>query len=222
MIEYLPNLDDGIQALAFVPMLTTLYGRDEEPYRFVRVLGSGLINGRATQPVTIEDTSFVIENVDIETFVTFLSYGYTPYLECALTGFESGLGFEPYQEFFVSQANIRHYENRAQELLKLADNKKLSLIGKTKMSQSTSELCDELDGVLSMWEMLMNTGTIRPTNCLQLAKFQHKSEVMIPMKRYQEKYEELEHRMLYNTYSDIPFKVTEEKRAKFLSVFKNM
>lgn len=219
MIDFLPTIGDGIQYHGFTPMLATLYGRDEAPYRFLRIVDKGILNGRSSQVVESGNYSCVVENVDIETYLTFLTYGYTPYVECALTGYSSGIELDEVPEYFISQAVARNYEKRVQTLLSIAENKRLSLLGGLKMAKDTSELCDELEGALAMWEMLMNTGTERPRNCLELIKGQHKGEVRIPLKRYKEKYEELEDRTLYNNFANIPFKITDDMRNRLLSAF---
>ena len=222
MIDIMPSIGDGVQYYAFVPMLATLYGRNEEPYRFLRVVDKHVVNGRNVISHEENGMHFSIENVDIETYLTFISYGFTPYIETVMTGFKSGLNLSEYSQYFMSQAVFRNYEDRILTLLDITKNKKFSFITGTTANQSTQELCDEIDGALVMWEMAMNLGKVNPTDCLSYVKKQHGTELLIPSKRFNEKFNELDERLLMNQFANVPFKITNELRTRLITAFTNL
>lgn len=219
MIDIMPSIQDGIEYYSFVPMLSTLYGRNEEPYRFLRVVDEHVLSGRSTQTYEENSTNFIIENVDIKTFLNFISYGYTPYIETVMTGFKSGLDLSNYTQFFMSQAVFRNYESRITSLIELAEKKKFSIAGATTSNSTTQELCDEIDGALMMWEMSMNLGDLKPTNCLPYIQKQNGSSLLIPIKRFKEKFNELDERLLMNQFVNTPFKITNDLREILISAF---
>lgn len=210
-------MNDGIDYYLFVPQSITLYGRDEGPYRFLRVVDKESTKlGRSFVEREIDGDKCIIETVDIETFLSFISYGYTPYIECLLSGYTNAFGLEQYPIYYISQAMLRNYEMRIKELLEAAQTRKYSIMSMTTINESTSELIDEITACLAMMEMLMNTGKIAPRNCLAN---NNKHSMLIPTKKFESKFNEIEERFANNNMHNLPFKVTEDKRHQLLTAF---
>ena len=217
-------MSDGLSYYLFVPMLATLYGRDRFPHRYLRVVDEAdiygstrHINAFAEDPGDPEG-SCIVETVDTSTFMEFISFGYTPYIECAFSGFKTGLDLSSVSEYIFTEAALRNYEARAKTLIDLAERKRYSIAGKSTASQVTSELVDETLGVFAMWEQLMNRGRVVPLNCLESMPGK-KHFATVPIKTFKERFNELEDRMLISNYTQMKYKLSSRERDLFKSYF---
>ena len=148
----------------------------------------------------------------------FISFGYTPYIECAFSGYKTGLDLSEVPEYVFTEAALRNYEARAKTLIELAERKRYSIGGKSTASQVTSELVDETLGVLAMWELLMNRGKIMPTNCLESMPGKTRF-ASVPLKLFHERFNELEDRMLISNYTQMKYKLSPREREVFKNCF---
>lgn len=218
MISYLPEIDDGRQYYMLVPMLATLYGRDDPPYRFLRVTDTSQ-SGRFSISYESEagnpDTMIIVESVDLETFIEFASYGYSPYIECALSGYKDGLNMDEDAAYFMTQALLRNYQSRTRTLLSICERKQYSIANiASSGTQLSNELRCELAGAEAMWEMTMNTGRIYPQNCLENLPGRQKNKRSIrDMKR---EASALDDRLDSGEFSNqLPYKISDDDRNRF-------
>lgn len=214
----LPEPPDGAEYWGFSPQKETLYGSDCIPRRFIRVIdalpgGSNRMFHSYQDEPGNPDSRVVVETVAIDTFVEFATFGYTPYIEFALSGLKGSLDLSAHKDLFLSQAALRNYEQRARTLLEIADEKRYSLSTLTG-SDSAKAAKDELAGCLAMWEMLMNTGTMNPLNCLT-----YLPEGADNVKAMHDKMEELESRMLMSNFAPLPFKISQSERDRITAAF---
>lgn len=214
----LPSPPDSADYWGFTPQKETLYGSDFLPRRFIRVIdelpgdSSRVIHTYQDDP---QDPSSIVsvESVGADTFIEWLTYGYTPYLEAAICGLKGAIGLEEHKKLFLSQAAYRNYEQRARCLLDIIEEKKYSIstmMGSDKISSAKQELL----GVLCMWEMLMNTGDIRPLNCLSYC-----SAESTTMRYMRSKFLELEDRCLMSNFAPLPFKISDDTRKQLVGAF---
>lgn len=220
MIDFLPQPSDNLSYYIYTPQKDTLYGSTATPLQFLRVTDSvpGGVRNYQTMQCDPSDPSSLstIETVDISTFLEFASYGYTPYLEVAFCSHPTAFDFEPHKDYLIAQSAFRNYEQRCQTLLDLCREKRYSVIAR--MDDDTTErLVSELKGSLLMWEMLMNTGIVRASDCLKFAPEEFRGS--FPLKTMEAKFEELQERSLMSNFVNIPYKVTESKRADLLTRF---
>lgn len=217
----LPDPPDNASFWGFTPQKETLYGSDCHPRKFLRVIdafpggGGRMIHTYQDEPGN-PDSMVVVETVSIDTFIKFATFGHTPYLEAALCGLKNSIGIDDYKNLFVSQAAYRNYEQRAKILLDIVQEKRYSLSSIFGNDSSQAAL-DELRGVLMMWEMLMNTGSISPLDCLS---YTIPSGSLKTCKSLKTKFDELEERCLMSNFSPLPFKIAQSDRERLLSAFK--
>lgn len=216
-----PRTPDEIDYYLIVPQRATLYGGDTVPSRWLRVIDKRGNGGRYSHEYLDdpEDPSSMInlETVDIETFIEFATYGYTPYVECMLSGLKIGFDFDKYNTYFLSQAVYRGYEQRCRTLLQICKDKKYSastLFG----SDAAAELVAETKGALACWEMLMNNGTMRTFDCLEYLATPS-SRFGIPLAKLESKFIEMQDRMLTSNCANLPYKITPDKRETFVHAF---
>lgn len=214
----LPDPPDNAEFWGFSPQKETLYGSDCRPRRFIRVIdalpgGSGrMFHSYVDEPGNSE-SAVVVETVDIDTFVDFATFGHSPYIEFALSGLKGTLDLSKNKDLFLSQATLRNYEQRARTLLDIADEKRFSIASLTG-SDSMKSVLDELSGVLAMWEMLMNTGTMNPLNCLTYLPAGTGT-----VKYMKKKFDELAGRMLMSNFAPLPFKISQADRDRIKTAF---
>lgn len=214
----LPSPPDNAEYWGFAPQKETLYGSDCRPRRFIRVIdalpgGSSRVFHSYQDEAGNPDSFVVVETVSIDTFIDFATFGHTPYIEFSLSGLKGTLDLSANKDLFLSQATLRNYEQRARTLLGIADEKKLSISSLTG-SDSSKALFDELSGTLAMWEMLMNTGTMNPLNCLT-----YLPDGTGNVKSMRDKFDELEQRMLMSNFSPLPFKISQSDRERIKAAF---
>lgn len=223
MINILPDPQDGISYYIYTPQKETLYGSETLPMQFLRVTdkpstGGNLREYRAFQYDAMDPTTLCnVETVDIGTFLEWCTYGYTPYLEVAFCALKSGFDFNPYKDSLIAQSAFRGYEQRCKALLDICDEKRFSISARSGSDERTARLVAEIKGSLLMWEMIMNTGTIRPADCLQYVPDTMKGS--FPLKGMHAKFEELGERCLIGDFADLEYKVTDELRDDILARF---
>ena len=221
MITFYPEVGDGISHYMFVPMLATLYGRDRPPYRFLRVVDDEDMggNGRTITQVWNDpqdpDSLCLVETAGLTTFLEFVSYGYTPYLECSFSGYRDGTHLAEAKAQLFTEALLRNYEARVKILIEICENKRYSLAGRSVNSPVTGELIDETWGALAMWEMVMNMGSMKPNDCLSYLP-EKRNHLSIPIKRFKEKLAELDERLLISNHVEMPYKMSESQRTAFI------
>lgn len=224
MVGYIPTVGDGQSYYLFVPFRATLYGRDYRPYRFLRIVDYTGIDVHTSVNLVDDpgDPSSVsiVETLDMKTFLSYISYGYTPYIEALYSGFaDNGFDTDSLKRFAFTQAAIRDYESRCNNLLDLCVSKRYS-IGKGMSSSTTSELVDELRGALGCWEMMMNVGSVSPKNVLLASTIADKKHGAPPIKQTREKISELQERMLVDNMRALPYKISDSDRQLLFSAYK--
>lgn len=222
MVNFIPNMDDGISYYAFLPMLATLYGRDYHSRRWLRVVDDG-IGDFTTNLFADGDGSVpsdVVETVEVKTFMLAVTYGYTPYIETVFSGFQSGIDLSQFKIAIMNQAMFRNYAFRADTLLDLCKAKRTSLLSRSPSNLATEELASELYGVLVLWESLMNQGMIYPKNCLPTASH-YFGEIQdgVPIDVLEEKIEELKARMLSGNHQNLQYKMSIQQRQQILGMY---
>lgn len=225
MINHVPIIRDSIDYYMLTPFLSTLYGRDEYPHRFLRVIEKYGNGGRSFQSQlehnSNPDSVAVIENVDIETFIEYASYGYTPYVETLLSKFENAIGLSDnnIRDILMTQSLIRDYQSRMKSLIDECKMKSHTLTGRFSSSQATSELLAEANGIAIMWEMLMNTGTIKPQNCIAFNPIG--KTALIPIKPLISDYNRLSSQYEKGKFRRMPYKTPQRQREALLNAFKS-
>jgi hypothetical protein len=151
----------------------------------------------------------------LKSYLTYLTFGFTPFIEVAMSGMRTGIDATQDARLLLTQACARSYESRILCLMDLANRKRNSLLNKT--SPQSKELSDELVGCLLLWEQLMNSGMIRTAGCV-LSKeapggvpFGHRR-----MRWVEKKYAELSERNKANNFVNIPYKMSSANRQMFL------
>lgn len=217
----LPDPPDSASFWGFTPQKETLYGSDSRPRKFLRIIdalpgdGQRMMHSYQDEPGD-PDSMVVVETVSVDTFIKFATFGHTPYLEAALCGLKNSVGIEDYKELFLSQAAYRNYEQRAKTLLDVAQEKRYSL-SSVFGNDSSQAVLDELRGTLMMWEMLMNTGSLSPLDCLSYAT---PGGSLRSLGSCASKFEELEGRCLMSNFSPLPFKIAQSDRDRLIEAFK--
>ena len=217
-------MDDGLQYYLFVPVRATLYGRDEYANRFVKVIEYKGNTVRYTTTKVMRDTSspnasVYVDVVDASTFIQYMTFGYTPYIEALFSGFE-GNGFEvdTLSDFVLTQAALRNYDARCRQMMSMLNRKRASISGHSMNNALTGELVDELRGTLACWEMLMNMGRLSPKNILVASPINIKGS-KIPYKEFEEKHNELAARMLSGNHKALKYKLDDSARSALLKAY---
>lgn len=167
-----PNLGDGQSFLLYLPWKTSLYGLDDTPQYWLRVLPYGVTGktyDRSVRSKNYDGTSVVtdiVTTMDMKQFLLAVTFGSAPHVEVAITDIDEMNGFgditrEPGR--FMTQALLRSYESRMDTLIQIARDKKYSMV---RNGAATRALIGEMKGTLTLWRQLMNTGSIHPVNCL--------------------------------------------------------
>lgn len=213
----MPEPPDNAEYWGYTPLRETLYGSDTVPRRFLRII-DGMPGGAGRMFHSYEDdpgdpsSRVTVETVTIDEFIKFASFGYTPYLECSLSGHKLALDLSKVRENFISEAVLRNYDARVRDLMAIADEKRYSFASS---SDSQKALMAEIAGALSMWEMLMNTGNMRALNCLSYFP----GGVIPKMSWCKDKQAELQGRMMMGSFSPMPYKVSQAQRDHMINVF---
>lgn len=203
-----------------LPILGTLYGHDGVG-RYIRVTDDAL------KPFTTTSKSastgiidYTVESIPLSEYLARISYGDTVSIEPLFAGFKTGLDLGHFKSNVVTQAMLRSYEHRADTLISLCKRKKEALISTKMHPERTSELVAETEGVLTCWKHLMDTGRIRPTDCvLSGENAKNADTASIPLSDFIERNEILRMRMLNENFVSMPYKMTDEERVALLSAF---
>jgi len=209
-----PQLDDNLVPYLYLPCLSTLYGMESNPQRWIRVVDDGSGNSIYTKTYGGETTD-VIECVEVSIFMQYVSYGYTPYIEAAFSGLDSDIDLSVFRKIIFTQAMMRSYEYRAKALMEIIGEKTSSIL--TKNAITTREPLFELSGVLLLWENLMNTGSIHPAGILEDSEIAQRGTVNL--KTLAAKYDELCTRMHFSNFVHIPMKMSNDDRIRMFSCF---
>lgn len=225
-----PKVDDGLQYYVFMPWLGTLYGNRDKPLKWLRVTpygstGNKILTTQLTRTETVagqRETTVtdVITTVDLKQFLTRMTYGDTTYLEVGLTRLDGNNGLsEIYNapEPFMTQAVLRNYEARSKALLEIADSKKRTII---RDKRNNKALQEELEGIATMWEQVMNYGRIYPYNCVGApSSISFNRSIPGNLAEIHSKFDELSARMYYSRHFDMPYKIESYQREKLLSMY---
>lgn len=209
-----PDAQDHLSHYLYLPYLTTLYGYDALPNRWLRVVddGSGNFERILSSGGTV---NYIIETVEVSTFMNYITYGFTPYLEVAFCNLESGIDLSRYRYELVNLSSVRNYESRCSKLMEIAKKKHNSIL--TKSSPVSKELMVELYCTLYLWEQLMNTGNLKAYNCLDMLEKQPPQSISLSWAN--DKLNELKARTYHDNYKEMKFKTDSANRAAMLSSF---
>lgn len=209
-----PRIDDGFTPYFYLPYLSNLYGHRDGVHRWLRVTDSeSAVVHTVSMGNEVTDT---VHCYGLNSYLTYLTFGFTPFLEVAMSGMRTGVDVTQHARVLMTQACARSYESRILCLMDLMQRKKSALL--TKTSNQSKELSDELVSCLLLWEQLMNSGIIRPAGCLLSqdapggSPFGHGR-----MRWIEKKYAELAERNKENNFVNIPYKMSAQNRAAFLS-----
>lgn len=223
-----PKMRDGMRFLLFQPWKYTLYGSPDYPRQWLRVV-------QGTQPMSPKVTTVTnvvssqegrmvtdeVTTVNEAAFLTAITYGATEYIETGITSIQQLNGFSDLcqnPESIMTQAMLRNYEARLTTLTGIMADKVGCVFGDARASNC---LICEARGVVLLWTMLMNTGCIVPSGCLAMEPEQ--GQYMPAMSKYLKKtnedFDELKARLFYSNFVDIPYKIQDYQRDRFLSAY---
>ena len=215
-------MDDEIGYYVLLPQLATLYGRDNFPRRWIRVVDDG-VGDFTTNQYSEGDgrtPSDVIETVEVKTFLLAVTYGHTPYIESIFAGYKSGIDLSSYKQFIFNEAMLRSYDNRAKVLLEVCKNKKSTLLSRSTSKPETDEAVTELFGVLTLWEALMNSGNIFPKNCIIKAEDTFGTVASgMHLDLVEDKLRELRGRARVSNRKDMPYKMAQQQREAMFAAY---
>ena len=215
----LPVMKDGVPYYLFLPALATLYGYTGNAGRFIRVVDDNHPNEVLTTTSGGEVVS-TVETISVSSYLRRLTYGATKYIEPVLSGLAMGLDIGTYRNTIATQAMLRDYEHRADTLLAMCRRKKGSFASIRLHPGKTKELVAETEGVLNCWKHMMDTGRIRPADCIAAGGHpQRVDSSSIPLSEFEGRYWVLKNRMLNENFVALPYKMTEEQRMAMLSAF---
>lgn len=209
-----PNINDGYAPYFYLPYMATLYGYQNGIHRWLRVTDS---EESVVQTFSMgSEVTDVVHCYGLSSYLTYLTFGFTPFIEVAMSGLRTGVDVRADAKYLLTQACARSYESRIMTLMRLEKRKQASLL--TRNSPQAKELSNELVGCLLLWEQLMNSGVIRPSGCILTKDAPGGSSLGIMRRRWIErKYEELAERSKSSNFINIPYKMTSEMRTMFLS-----
>lgn len=203
----------------YAPSDITLYGYQGSISHWLRIVPNG--GGCFVTTSTTSDglSGSVIETVDLNMFTTYASFGYSPYIEVLLSGYNCGLqSHEMFHRELITQALCRSYETRAKALLEMADRKSHSII--TRSGERSHELMAELDAVLGLWQSILDTGNLMPNKVLlrplRSMSFDLSRKSIDECKQWME---ELQARMLKGRYVQIPYKMSPSMQQAFTTAW---
>lgn len=211
-----PRIDDGMLPYFYLPYGPTLYGHDGKVSRWLRVTDD---ENATIQTVSIGGVvTDVVHCYGLHTYLTYITFGFTPFLEVAMSGMRTGVDITQDARLLITQACHRSYESRVSCLLGLAHRKRRSLL--TRDQPASAELSDELASCLILWEQLMDSGIIRPTSCLR-----HGAVPSGPplgharMRWFESKRDELAGRSATQDFVRLPYKMAADVRMSFLNAY---
>jgi len=211
-----PAITDGSRHYLYLPYGTTLYGHIGLPNRWLRVTDddSASVRSFTRGDGTLTD---VVYEYGFPTYLTYLTFGHTPFIEVAASGLRSGADLSDEMEWLLSQACLRSYSSRVDALLSLADRKRRSLV--TGHNATSAELGDELAACLALWGQLMDTGTVRPLGVLSSSGAPKLGSPLGPnrMRWARKRAEALRDRMSSGDFVKMPYKVPQRLRDAILS-----
>ena len=209
-----PDAQDSYSHYLYLPYLTTLYGYEAMPSRWLRVVDDG--SGNFERILSTDgEVNYIIETVEVSTFMNYITYGFTPYLEVAFSGLESGIELRQYRAELVNLSSVRNYESRCDKLMEIAKGKQNSIL--TKSSPVSRELMVELYCALYLWEHLMDTGVLKASNCMDMLVKKPPSSISLSWAS--RKLGELKTRTYHDNYRDMKFKTDSSNRAAMLTSF---
>ena len=208
-----PRIDDGYTPYFYLPYMSNLYGHKEGVHRWLRVTDDeSAVVHTVSMGNEVTDT---VHCYGLTSYLTYLTFGFTPFLEVAMSGMRTGVDVTHHARALMTQACARSYESRILCLMDLAQRKKNSLL--TKNSLQAKELSDELVACLLLWEQLMNSGMIRPAGCVLSHDAPGGSALGIGRMHWIErKYNELSLRNKESNFINIPYKMSSTMRNAFL------
>lgn len=209
-----PNIDDGQLPYFYLPYMSSLYGHTDGVHRWLRVIDS---DENVIHTVSMgNEVTDTVHCYGLKTYLTYLTFGFTPFLEVAMSGMRTGVDVTQDARVLMTQACARSYESRILCLMELMGRKRNALL--TKNSPQSQELSDELVGCLLMWEQLMDSGMIRPAGCLNTHDAPSGSPFGLSRMHWiDKKYRELGDRNKESNFVNIPYKMSAATRAAFLS-----
>lgn len=211
-----PRIDDGLTPYFYLPFGASLYGRAAAVHRWIRVTDN---EESIVHTISLGgEITDVVYDYGIKTYLSYLTFGYTPFIEVAMSGLRTGVDVRSSAQLLLTQACHRSYEARIKLLMGLAEQKRKSIL--TRNSPLAYELVDEIAGCLVIWEQLMDSGMIRPNGCLLTTKLPQGSPFGIRrMKWAERKYAALSSRNLTKSTVHLPYKMDEEARKRFLASY---
>lgn len=221
-----PELDDGIMHYIYSPCEATLYGYDGQPYRFLRVMPNGIDNfvSMITRKVPVgggqyDEARFSIESVTLSTFLSYIAFGYTPYIEVLFSVGKCGLqDYQDIKPYLLTHALCRSYETRVKALLDVGERKASSIV--TRNGGAASELVAELRCCLALWQEVLDAGQIMPRNALSAPmKVEDSSLDNGTIKRCREWMLELQARMLSGNYVNLPYKTDDDMQTAIMGMW---
>lgn len=212
---------DGLTYYALLPILSTLYGF-EEITRYVRVVDDNVpstVTNRTREGILIEQ----VDTITVTDFLLRCSYGDTPMIEAVYSGIQSGIDLGAFKSKIINQACLRNYEQRANTLLELCRRKRTSFVSANMHREKVWELVAEMEGVLTCWKHLMDTGEIRAYECVRLGENKKNlKRSSIPLADFEERTDILNRRMLNENFYTLPYKMTAEERVNMLRTYGRM
>lgn len=194
--------------------MSNLYGHRAGIHRWLRVTDS---ETAIVHTISLgNEVTDTVHCYGLNSYLTYLTFGFTPFLEVAMSGMRTGVDVTQNARLLMTQACARSYESRILCLMDLVRRKKNALL--TKESPLSKELSDELVSCLLLWEQLMNSGMIRPSGII----LSHDAPGGSPfgygrMRWIEKKYAELAERNKESNFVNIPYKMSSRNRAAFLA-----
>lgn len=208
-----PSIDDGMTPYFYLPYGTTLYGHTGGVRRWIRVTDD---ETATVHTITMgNEVTDIVNGFGLQSYMTYLTFGYTPFIEVALSGMPTGVDVMHHANMLLTQACHRSYDSRIRTLMELARKKHGSLL--TRNNELARELSDELAACLTLWEQLMDSGALHPTHCLNASDVPDGQPLGIRrMHWFEKKYADLTARQDSHDVIHLPYKVDEAQRAMFL------
>lgn len=216
-----PQMTDGLTYFALLPTLSTLYGY-EGVTRYIRVVDDNVsptVTNRTREGILVEQ----IDTITVTDFLLRCSYGDTTMIESVYSGIQSGIDLSAFKSKIINQACLRNYEQRATTLLKLCRTKRASFVSASMHGEKVRELVAEMEGVLTCWKHLMDTGEIRAYECVRLGENKRNlKRSSVPLADFEERTDILKRRLLNENFYTLPYKMSAEERVNMLRTYGRM
>lgn len=211
-----PQINDGQLPYFYLPYMSNLYGHKNGIHRWLRVTDS---DSAIVHTVSMgNEVTDMVYCYGLDSYLTYLTFGFTPFIEVAMSGMRTGVDVTQNARVLLTQACSRSYESRILCLMDLMRRKKSAML--TKSGPQAKELSDELIACLLLWEQLMNSGAIRPAGCLLSHDVPSGAPFGISRTRWiEKKYDELSIRNKESNFVNIPYKMSAHNRMAFLSSY---